>query len=104
MNELLRRAEAAPGLFYALLFLVLFEVATLFDSLRAFARLALWSLKSGRLALDLDAVLIFAALLGVAVALAARLRSSTRRRAPLDVPVVKDPTHDGEPSLSRSAR
>jgi hypothetical protein len=49
-------------------------------------------------------VLIFAAHLGVAVALAARLRSSTRRRAPLDVPVVKDPTHDGEPSLSRSAR
>jgi undecaprenyl-diphosphatase len=40
-QALLARGERNPGVFYAVLFLVMFEVATVFDSVRAFGRLAL---------------------------------------------------------------
>jgi undecaprenyl-diphosphatase len=80
---LLQLGDRAPGAFYAAFFMVMFEVVTLFDSVRAFGRLALTTLRATG-----HPLLYGASLLTMALCLLVLVTASLYRRRAFDLSTV----------------
>jgi hypothetical protein len=80
---LLQLGDRAPGAFYAAFFMVMFEVVTLFDSVRAFGRLALTTLRATG-----HPLLYGGSLLTMALCLLVLVTASLYRRRAFDLSTV----------------